>query len=237
MTLLVAVFAAGTSENQAAGKAASSGANWLMFRGNPALTGVAAGTLPDKLSLLWSFKTGGPVKSSAAIVGGRVFIGSGDSSVYALDLASGKKTWAARTGGPVDSSPLVLDGKVFFGSTDASLYAVEAASGRQLWKYETGDKILGAPNWFVQPLTRPSDTLSPSDGERDGVRGSRSARSARIVAGRALSRPVFSCLFCSGPPQVFQVFFPLVLSLLHGGFRLSLSPARFHQGANTRGAL
>src|SRR5437667_3957324 len=37
----------------------------------PALTGVAAGTLPDKLSLLWSFKTGGPVKSSAAIVGGR----------------------------------------------------------------------------------------------------------------------------------------------------------------------
>ena len=46
--LLVAVFAAGTSETQETGKAASSGANWLMFRGNPALTGVAVGTLPDK---------------------------------------------------------------------------------------------------------------------------------------------------------------------------------------------
>ena len=100
-----------------------------------------------------------------------MFIGSGDGNVYALDLASGKKGWAARTGGPVDSSPLVLDGKVFFGSTDNSLRAVEAASGKPVWKYETGDKILGAPNWFVQPLTRPSDTLSPSDGERDGVRG------------------------------------------------------------------
>src|SRR6266545_6425976 len=112
-TILVAAFAAGASENRAAGKATAAGAGWPMFRGNPALTGVAAGTLPEKLSLLWSFKTGGPVKSSAAIVGGRVFIGSGDSHVYALDLATGKKTWAAKTGGAVESSPLVLDGKVF----------------------------------------------------------------------------------------------------------------------------
>src|SRR6185503_8112735 len=151
-TFLVAVFAVGASANQDAGKAAAGGANWPMFRGNPALTGVAPGNLPDKLSLLWTFKTGGPVKSSAAIVGGRVFIGSGDGHVYALELANGKKTWAAKTGGPVESSPLVLDGKVFFGSTDASLYAVEAASGRQLWKYETGDKILGAPNWVKSPM-------------------------------------------------------------------------------------
>src|SRR5881396_4137925 len=146
-SLLVAVFAAGASANQDAAKAASSGAHWPMFRGNPALTGIASGTLPDKLSLLWSFKTGGPVKSSAAVVDGHVFIGSGDGNVYALDLASGKKGWAARTGGPVDSSPLVLDGKVFFGSTDNSLRAVEAGGGKPVWKYETGDKILGAPNW------------------------------------------------------------------------------------------
>src|SRR6266536_5209746 len=143
-TSLLATSGASDSRD---GKAASGdAAGWMMFRGNPALTGVAAGNLPDKLSLLWSFKTGGPVKSSAAIVGGRVFIGSGDGQVYALDLGSGKKVWAAKTGGPVDSSPLVLGGKVFFGSVDSSLYAVEAGSGKQVWKYETGDKILGAPN-------------------------------------------------------------------------------------------
>src|SRR6266581_2781368 len=142
-TFLVAAHPAGASDTQAAGKAASIGANWPMFRGNPALTGVASGSLPDKLSLLWSFKTGGPVKSSAAIVGGRVFIGSADSHVYALELASGKKVWTAKAGGPVDSSSLVLEGRVFFGSTDASLLAVEAASGKPLCKYDTGDKILG----------------------------------------------------------------------------------------------
>src|SRR6185503_11726471 len=150
-SFLVAVFAAGASTNQETAKATPGVASWPMFRGNPALTGVASGNLPDKLSLLWSFKTGGPVKSSAAIVGGRVFIGSGDGHVYALEFATGKKAWAAKTGGPVESSPLVLDGKVFFGSTDAFLYAVDAATGKQLWKYETGDKILGAPNWVKSP--------------------------------------------------------------------------------------
>src|SRR5205823_10140685 len=118
--IFVACLAGSASDGRPTG-----GANWPMFRGNPALTGIASGALADKLSLLWSFKTGGPVKSSAAIVDGRVFVGSGDNSVYALDLVSGKRIWSAKTAGPVDSSPLVLDGKVLFGSTDASLYAVD----------------------------------------------------------------------------------------------------------------
>src|SRR6267378_3779532 len=93
----------------------SSSADWPMFRGNPALTGVATGALPDKPALLWSFKTGGPVKSSAAIVDGRVFIGSENSKLYALNLADGKKLWEFPADGPIESSPLVLDGKVYFG--------------------------------------------------------------------------------------------------------------------------
>ena len=53
-------------------------ADWPMYRGSPDLIGVADGKLPDKPALLWSFKTQGPIKSSAAIVGNRVFIGSND---------------------------------------------------------------------------------------------------------------------------------------------------------------
>ena len=64
-------------------------ADWPMFRGSQALTGIAEGRLPDKLSLLWSAKTGGPVKSSAAIAGGKVFVGSDDGNLYAFDLARG----------------------------------------------------------------------------------------------------------------------------------------------------
>jgi outer membrane protein assembly factor BamB len=105
--------------------------------------------LPAKLDLLWTFKTEGPVKSSAAIVQGKVFIGSDDGNVYALSLSDGKKVWAHKTGGPVESSPLCWGDSVFFGSSDNFLYALDAASGKQHWKYETGDRVLGAPNAVI----------------------------------------------------------------------------------------
>ena len=82
-------------------------ADWPMFRGGPALIGVAEGSLPAKLTSLWTFKTGGAVKSSAAIAQGRVFIGSSDENVYALNVADGKRVWAFKTGGPVESSPRI----------------------------------------------------------------------------------------------------------------------------------
>ena len=47
--------------------AVAQAAAWPMFRGGPALLGVAEDSLPARLELLWSFKTAGPVKSSAAI--------------------------------------------------------------------------------------------------------------------------------------------------------------------------
>jgi len=121
---------------------------WPMFRGSPGLVGVASGRLPESPALLWTFKTGGPVKSSAAIAQGRVFAGSEDGHVYALDLANGQKLWAFKTGGPIESSPLFLEGKVFVGSSDTYLYAIDAARGTEVWKYQTGEKILGAPNWI-----------------------------------------------------------------------------------------
>jgi len=126
--------------------AATTGEDWPMFRGGPALAGVAGGKLPDRLELVWTFKTAASVKSSAAIVQDRVFIGSDDGNVYALALADGKKVWAFKTGGGVESSPLVMEGKVFVGSGDGFVYALEAATGKLAWKYETGDKVLGAPN-------------------------------------------------------------------------------------------
>ncbi len=148
---LIACLAFGTCFGAIGAEGFASADQWPMFRGNPGLTGVAPGKLPDALSLAWQFKTGGPVKSSAAIVGGKVFIGSDDGFVFALDLESGQKLWTFKTGGPVESSPLVLNGTVFIGSSDNFLYALNAADGKQLWKLETGDKILGSPNWVKSP--------------------------------------------------------------------------------------
>ncbi|MGW4985906.1 outer membrane protein assembly factor BamB family protein, partial [Streptomyces mirabilis] len=53
-----------------------------------------------------------------------VYVGSRDSSLYAVDAATGRKRWSFLTGSAVSSSPAVVDGVVYFGSVDGNLYAV-----------------------------------------------------------------------------------------------------------------
>src|SRR5690349_19705217 len=81
-------------------------ADWPIFRGTPNLSGVSSAQLPDKPVRLWAFKTDGPVKSSATISQNRVFIGSTDSNLYALDFDSGKKLWNFKTTDAVNAPPL-----------------------------------------------------------------------------------------------------------------------------------
>ena len=61
-----------------------------------------------------------------AVVDGVVYVGSGDSYLYAVDAASGELLWRYETGDNVGSSPAVVDGVVYFGSDDGYLYAVGA---------------------------------------------------------------------------------------------------------------
>jgi len=126
-----------------------------MARGSQSLAGVSNSRLPEKLSLLWTFKTEGPVKSSPAIVDGRVYFGSNDGNVYAVHLETGKKIWAYQTGDPVEAAPLVLDQKVFIGSTDGYLYALDATNGQEVWKHQTEAKIVSGANWVA--AAKPND--------------------------------------------------------------------------------
>jgi outer membrane protein assembly factor BamB len=125
--------------------------DWPIYRGNPGLHGVAAGTLGDRLELAWSFETGGAIISSPVVVEGIAYFGSTDGSVYAVDVASGEKLWSYVTFDIVDSPPLVHNGRVYVGSYDFFFYALDAASGELVWKYETDDKIVGGANWIRSP--------------------------------------------------------------------------------------
>ena len=125
--------------------------NWPMFRGGRNLSGVASGALPDSLTAVWKFKTGDEVKSSPVIVDDRVFVGSSDANVYAIDWASGQKVWAYKTTDAIEATPCVVEGSVFVGSLDGFLYALNAQDGSLLWKYETEGQILGAANWTRSP--------------------------------------------------------------------------------------
>lgn len=121
--------------------------SWPMFRGGPALLGIASGELPEEFKFRWKFKTDDAVRSSAVIDRGRVFIGSDDGNVYAIDLANGKKIWSFQTQGAVEATPCLFNQSVLVGSSDSFLYALDAETGDLKWKYKTGGKILGSVNY------------------------------------------------------------------------------------------
>ena len=137
---------------QAGTPAPASGQNpkvdaWPNYRGNAQLQGRAQGRLANKFKLAWTFQTQAPVKSSAVISGGVVYIGSDDGFVYALDADKGARQWAFKTEGPIEAPPLVVADRVYVGSGDGFFYAVNAVDGKPLWKYQTNDRIVGAANW------------------------------------------------------------------------------------------
>jgi outer membrane protein assembly factor BamB len=127
-----------------------------MFQTNPQHTGVYQTTPAYRFNAVkFIFKTGGPIRSSAALAQGVLFFGSGDGQLYAVDAATGKERWRFKTGGAVHSSPAVAQGVVYFTSRDGSLYAVDAAKGRQVWKHQMGRDLQYA-NGFDYYLSSPT---------------------------------------------------------------------------------
>jgi len=111
----------------------------VMFRGNAEHTGVygAAGA-PKFTAVKWQFHTKGQVFSSPAIAGDKLYFGSSDHCLYALDLATGTQKWKFKSEGRITSSPAVSASVVYFGSFDGNFYAVDAATGQLKWKFQTG---------------------------------------------------------------------------------------------------
>ncbi len=99
----------------------------------------------------WSFATGGAVKSSAALAGDNVVVGSYDGHVYALNARSGRLVWRGssqpRLGSPgrFYATPAAAYDRVFIGSTDGKVYSFGAKTGRLRWSQSTGGYVYASP--------------------------------------------------------------------------------------------
>src|SRR5262245_4783694 len=114
----------------------------LMFRGTSAHTGVANQQLFDgQGGVRWRFQTRSAVRSTPAVTASRVFVGSGDSTLYALDRSNGKLVWKFSAGGPVHSSPAVARGLVIAATRGGRIFAVSEATGALRWSIQTGPTL------------------------------------------------------------------------------------------------
>jgi outer membrane protein assembly factor BamB len=117
-----------------------------MFRGGPTHLGVYDSPAPTLRDLAWKFHTGGRVLSSPAVQGDRVYVGSSDGKLYAIDRATGSERWQFAAKGPIPSSPAVHRGLVYFSSLDGKVYAVDTETGKERWSFATlGERRFTAP--------------------------------------------------------------------------------------------
>ncbi|HEY6371790.1 MAG TPA: PQQ-binding-like beta-propeller repeat protein [Candidatus Sulfotelmatobacter sp.] len=127
-----------------------------MFRGNPAHSGVYEGAgLAQFGGLKWKFHTGGMVIGSAAVSDGKVYFGSTDGNLYAVNADSGALQWKFDAKSRIPSTPAVAGKVVYFGAYDGNVYAVDASTGVLKWKFQTGGERRFAAKHLhgVQPVS------------------------------------------------------------------------------------
>src|SRR5690349_15243573 len=120
--------------------------NWAQFRGNPSLTGVSQANVPASLKPVWTYEAGDSIESSAAIVGGTVFVGSQKGELVALSLENGSVYWKFPTGNPIgESSPAYANGVVYIGDLGGWVNAINASDGKKLWAFKANGEIKSSP--------------------------------------------------------------------------------------------
>ena len=120
--------------------------DWPMARRDPTHAAFVPGSsaLPTG-NVLWSFESDGPILASPSVTGGRVFVGTGDKRLVALDAASGDIEWQRDIVSPVDSSPAVAGGLVYFALKEGRLLALDRETGETAWEFDAGEPIASSP--------------------------------------------------------------------------------------------
>jgi outer membrane protein assembly factor BamB len=83
--------------------------------------------------------------SAVVVSGGRLYLGTHDGKLLALEPEKGARVWEFAAGDAVLSAPVVAGGRVYFGSYDHFVYALDAAKGQLAWKQDTKGAVVNTP--------------------------------------------------------------------------------------------
>ncbi len=141
-----------------------------------AAAGLTATTVP-KLALKWAFgfPEGRQAFGQPTVMGGRIYVGSDNGFVYALDAASGCVYWSYQAKAGVRTAITVAPIKagasrfaVFFGDVRANVYAIDAESAALIWTKHADPhpvaRITGAPTYHDGRLYVPVSSIEEALG-------------------------------------------------------------------------
>ena len=128
-----------------------------------AQAGLTAEQVP-RLVLKWAF--GFPDTTSAwgqpTIVAGRLYVGSQNGTVYAVDAKTGCVIWTFTAHGGVRASLSIADGRAYFSDQKGFAYALDAATGQEVWTRQVDDhpliRLTGSPALYDGRLYVPTSS-------------------------------------------------------------------------------
>ena len=118
---------------------------WPMAYRDPGHSGASDGEIQHDPAIRWRIDLGARLFGAPVVVGGRVYIGTGDGRLLAIDSTSGRTLWEHRMNSAILSSPAVAGGLLFFGTADRQVVALEAERGEVIWRFDADDVILSSP--------------------------------------------------------------------------------------------
>jgi len=121
---------------------------------------------------LWSARIG-DCKTTPFVSGDTAYVGTSDSTLVALDTATGETRWQVSGNRRLLSTPTVREGTVYIGDEAGDVYAVDAASGERQWAtlVRQDDEIktpvaAGSDHVYAAAIQGHLYALSPDTGER-----------------------------------------------------------------------
>jgi outer membrane protein assembly factor BamB len=130
----------------------------------------------------WRYRTA-PVESSPLLHGNRVYFGSWDHGVHALNAKTGKRIWRFHANNEVNTSAAWWRGRIIIGDDSGTLYALSAKTGKLLWSSGAGTEF-----WYATPTIAYGRVYI---GNTDGTMYAFGARSGKLLWARPLGSYIY----------------------------------------------
>ncbi len=98
----------------------------------------------------WRYKTA-PVESSPLLHGKRLFFGTWDNGVHAINATNGHRIWRFQADNQVNTSAAYWHGRIFIASDGGTLYSLSAKSGKLLWSAQSKSRFGSREFWYATP--------------------------------------------------------------------------------------
>lgn len=119
--------------------------DWLLFRGDPTLSGSTDISLPKKPTLLWEFKGDKRTVSSPIVKDGTTYWCDRTGLIRGVDL-EGKLVFEYNLGTAVEATPMIYDSTLYIGRIDGFMTAISLGKKDTVWNYETYGQVSASPN-------------------------------------------------------------------------------------------